>query len=105
MKKIRLGLLLGLVAGIIDVVPMILMGLTWDANFSVFAFWVVAGFFISATDMRLRGALKGLVISLVLLVPLAFLIGWHDPVSLLPILAMNVVLGSSLGFLIDKYGK
>lgn len=36
MKKIKIGLLLGLVAGIIDVISMIIQDLTWDANISAF---------------------------------------------------------------------
>jgi len=36
MKKIRLGILLGAVAGIVDVIPMLLQNLSWDANVSAF---------------------------------------------------------------------
>ena len=36
MKKIKIGLLLGMVAGVIDVIPMIMQNLTWDANISAF---------------------------------------------------------------------
>ncbi|MEK7167162.1 MAG: hypothetical protein AAB732_02025 [Patescibacteria group bacterium] len=105
MKKTQLGILLGIIAGIIDVVPMVLQKLTWDANLSAFTFWIVAGFFIATTNISLKGALKGVVISILLLIPLAFIIGWQEPVSLIPITIMNLILGSALGFLIEKYGK
>jgi len=36
-KKIIVGLGFGTIAGIIDVIPMVLQGLTWDANISAFA--------------------------------------------------------------------
>jgi len=105
MKKTQLGILLGIIAGMIDVVPMILQKLTWEANISAFIFWVVAGFFIATTNIQLKGALKGIFISILLLIPLAFIIGWQEPMSLIPITIMNLILGSALGFLVDKYGK
>lgn len=105
MKKIQLGILLGAIAGIIDMLPMILQGLTWDANFSAFALWVVSGFLIATSDIKTRGYLKGLMISLLVLLPPAILIGWKEPVSLIPIGVMTLFLGSALGYLIERYGK
>ena len=68
-NKILVGTLFGIVAGIVDIVPMIFQGLTWDANLSALSLWVVAGFMISTSALRLNGALKGIVISLLLLIP------------------------------------
>jgi len=105
MKKIIIGVLLGAVAGIIDIIPMLIQKLSWDANISAFTFWIIAGFFIATTKIGLEGTMKGMAVSLLLLTPLAFIIGWKEPVSLLPIVIMNLILGSTLGFLIDKHGK
>jgi hypothetical protein len=104
-KRLQLGVLLGIVAGAIDVVPMVLQNLTWDANISAFSFWAVSGFLIATTDIKIKGALKGLVISFLALLPSAVLIGWKEPISLVPIFVMTLILGSALGFLVDKYGK
>ena len=103
MRKIELGLLLGTVAGMLDVIPMVIQELTWDANLSAFTFWIIAGFFISTSNIKLKGALKGVVISVILLVPLMFIIGWESPKSLIPIMIMNIILGSLLGYFIDKF--
>lgn len=105
MKKLHLGIILGLVAGIIDLIPMIIQNLTWDANLSAFTLWIVIGFFISVTDIRIKGILKGLVISFITILPTAILIGWKEPISLLPIAVMTIFLGSALGYFIEKYGK
>jgi len=105
MKKTHLGILFGTIAGIIDLIPMIIQKLTWDANLSAFTFWIIAGFFIATTNIRLKGALKGIVISILLIIPLAFIIGWQEPSSLIPITIINLILGSALGFLVDKHGK
>lgn len=105
MKKIQLGILLGIAAGIIDVIPMIFQKLTWDANLSAFSFWVVSGLLISTTNIKIKSVTKGIIISFIVLLPLAILIGWKEPFSLVPIFIMTLILGSGLGFLIDKYGK
>lgn len=100
MKKYLSGILFGVVAGVIDVIPMIIQNISWDANFSAFFFWIIAGFFISTSEIGLKGALKGVTISLLLLIPLIFIIGWQDPISIIPILIMNIILGSALGAVI-----
>lgn len=105
MKKIHLGILLGAIIGIIDLIPMIIQKLTWNANLSAFTFWIVAGLVIATSNIRLKGALKGLTISFILLVPLAFLIGWEDPQALLPVILLNLLFGSLLGYVIEKWGR
>lgn len=103
MNKIRLGLVLGIIAGIIDVIPMLIQNLTWDANLSAFFLWVVSGFLIATSEIKLKGALKGIIISFLVFLPSAILIGWNDPFTLFPILTMTLILGSLLGYLIDKF--
>jgi hypothetical protein len=101
-KNISIGLLLGVVAGILDVIPMVLQGLTWDANLSAFSLWVVSGFMLATSNLKLNAVLKGIVIAFLCLLPSVFIIGWHDPISLLPIGGMTLILGALLGF---SYGK
>ena len=103
MKKQQIGILFGIVAGIIDVIPMVLQGLTWDANLSAFSLWLVSGFLISTINLRIKGFAKGIIVSFLVLLPSAILIGWKEPFSLIPIFIMTLILGSALGFFIDKY--
>lgn len=102
MKKPVIGIALGAVAGIIDVTPMIMMDLTWDANISAFSMWVIVGFLLSIIELKVEPFLKGIIISFLVLLPSAFLIGWKEPQSLVPIFAMTTVLGGTLGFFINK---
>jgi hypothetical protein len=105
MKKIQLGILLGSIAGIIDVIPMVLQKLTWDATLSAFSLWIISGFLITTTNIKIKGVTKGIIIPFLVLFPSAILIGWKEPFSLIPIFIMTLILGSVLGFLIEKYGK
>ncbi len=105
MQKIKLGLLLGMIVGIIDVVPMIIQKMTWDVNLSAFSHWIVVGFLIAISDLKFKGVAKGLLISIVSLIPIAFLVWWNDKSSILPMSFSTIIFGSSLGYLIDKLGK
>ena len=102
MKTIIIGIILGIAAGIIDVIPMIIKKLTWDANISAFLMWVIVGFFIATIDLNMNPILKGILISFLVLGPCAVLIGWKEPKSLIPIFVMTLILGGLLGFLIPR---
>lgn len=104
-KNILIGVLLGIGAGIIDLVPMILQGLTWDANLSAFFLWVVSGFMLATSNLKLPPILKGIIISFMCLLPSVFIIGWEDPLSLLPIIIMTLILGTLLGFVYGRVAK
>jgi hypothetical protein len=104
-RRILIGLLLGVVAGIIDLIPMVLQNLTWDANLSAFFLWLVVGFMTATSNLKLLGFVKGIIIALLCLLPSLFIIGWNDPMSLLPILAMTIILGALLGFTYSKIIK
>jgi CHASE2 domain-containing sensor protein len=104
-NNIAIGLLLGAVAGVLDVVPMILQRLTWDANLSAFFLWVVSGFMLATSNLRLHPVLKGIVIPFICLLPSMFIIGWNEPLSLVPIGVMTLILGALLGFAYGKLSK
>lgn len=101
-SKIAIGILFGVVAGTIDIIPMIAQGLSWDANISAFIMWVIIGFFIALTEIRLNSILKGIVVGFLVLMPTVFIIGWDNPKTLIPIFIMTLILGGFLGFFIDK---
>jgi len=102
MKTIIIGIILGIAAGIIDVIPMIIKKLTWDANISAFLMWVIVGFLIATTNLNMNPILKGILIAFLVLTPCAVLIGWKEPKSLIPIFVMTLILGGLLGFLIPR---
>lgn len=105
MKKIKIGVLMGIFAAIIDVIPMILKGLTWDANISAFTMWIVVGFLISTIDLKIKPIVKGILIAFLVLLPTAILIAWKEPFSLIPIAIMTTTLGGLLGFAIERLSK
>ena len=105
MNKYFIGLITGTAAGIIDVIPMILQNLTWDANLSAFSLWVVCGFLISSSDLKMKGWIKGLLISFLVVLPCVVLIGWKEPETLIPISLMTLLLGSASGWVIERFSR
>ncbi len=84
---------------------MIFQGLTWDANLSAFFLWVVSGFMLATSNLQLPNILKGIIISFMCLLPSVFIIGWEEPLTLLPIIFMTLILGTLLGFVYGKLAK
>jgi hypothetical protein len=101
-KKIMVGTGLGIIAGLIDLIPMIIQDLPWNANLSAFSMWVVIGFLISITDLKINEILKAILIAFLVLLPNLFIIGAQNPVSIIPILIMTILLSSLMGFVYSK---
>lgn len=105
MRKIVLGVSCGVVIGIIDVIPMILMNLTWDANLSAFFHWTSVGFFIGVIEFKkIKGALKGLLVSVLAMFPLLLIVTPKTLLTYLPMSVSTVFFGLFLGYIIDKFG-
>ncbi|MFH1234014.1 MAG: hypothetical protein V1493_00160 [Candidatus Diapherotrites archaeon] len=105
MKKAIAGILFGAITGILDSIPMVFQNLSLDAILSAFSLWVVSGFLVATSSLKIHWAAKGLLVSFLVLLPAAILIGWKEPVSLVPIAIMTLVLGSLLGYAIERFGK
>ena len=104
-KRIIIGLTVGLMAGILDVIPMLIQKLTWDANLSALSLWIVVGFLLATSDLHLPAVPKGIVIAYICLLPSVFMIGWNNPFNLIPVLVMTGILGALVGFVFHKIAK
>ena len=102
MNRIVAGLLVGVIAGILDVIPMILQKLSWVANLSAFTMWVIIGLLIATNNLKLPAIIKGILISILVLIPTAIIIGSKETTSLIPITIMTIILGSISGIIINK---
>jgi hypothetical protein len=105
MNKLRLGLITGILAGFLDIAPMLAQKFPWEACASAFTLWVITGFLIAVTQINLHPVRKGILIAFLVLTPAGILIAAREPFSLLPIAAMTLILGSGLGYVIEKWGR
>jgi len=104
-RNILIGLIFGIIAGILDVIPMIVQNLPINADLSAFFMWVIVGILISVSEFKINKFIKGMIISLMVLLPNLFIIGWDKPASLIPIIIMTIILGCFLGYAIDKFSN
>lgn len=105
MRKILISLFIGFVAGIIDVIPMILQKLDLYSCASAFVQWLVLGVIISHLEIGLKAWLKGLIIAEATAIPILILVAKSDVISVLPIMVMSAALGSLVGIFGEKYAK
>lgn len=105
MSKLLLSLIIGVAAGIIDIVPMIFQKLDRYSIISAFIQWVVVAFVITHIHFGVEGWLKGLIIAVLMALPIIALVMKTDVKSAIPILVMSVILGSLVGFAADRFIK
>lgn len=95
MDKILLTACVGIVVGIIDVLPMIKMKLDRYSIVSAFVFYFILPFVIF--NIGLYGIawwLKGGIVALALALPTIILVAKEDKKSVPPMLIMSVILGT-----------
>jgi len=101
MSKLIISLFIGLIAGIIDVIPMLIQKLDVYACLSAFVHWVVLGVLISYADFSMPSWLKGLIIALMSAIPIIILVLKDDLKNILPIIIMSAILGICIGVTTD----
>jgi len=102
MHRVFKSLLLGLAAGIIDVIPMIFQGLSWEAAICILLHWLGLGVIVTFARMDLPNWLSGTVIALLANIPVSILAYPNDPAVLIPVILFAMVLGGLLGYISDR---
>jgi len=97
MNTVIFGLLCGVVAGIIDVVPMLMQKLPWNANLSAFIQWVFLGLVIANCNIGLPGWATGLLLGLLAAAPIILITAIPNIKTAIPIVCMSAIIGTALG--------
>jgi len=97
MSELLIAVLIGLLAGLIDVIPMIIMKLDKVANISAFVHYFVLGLIIPFVNWDLAPWLKGLIISFLFSLPVMIIVFPKDKKSLIPMTIFSLVLGAGIG--------
>ncbi|OGY87186.1 MAG: hypothetical protein A2233_03610 [Candidatus Kerfeldbacteria bacterium RIFOXYA2_FULL_38_24] len=103
MRSLLLSLALGVIAGIIDITPMIIQKLDKYATASAFVQWVILGFIITHINIPgVDGWLKGTIVAVLMSLPIIILVLKADRKSVPIILLISAILGGVVGFLSTK---
>lgn len=93
MNSILIALLIGIIAGILDVIPMIIQKLDKQANWSAFFHWIALGLIIPFIDWNITPWLKGLIIGEISSIPIMILVFSDDKKAIIPIAISSAILG------------
>ncbi len=104
-SKTKVGLTVGIIFGIVDIIPMILMKMTWDTLLSAFLMCVIGGFLISTSNLKLNNTLKGTLIFFLIAIPMMIIVVAGAPMELVPMLVTNLIIGSLMGYFISRFGE
>lgn len=96
MNDILIALVIGVVAGIIDVIPMVVRKMEKAANLSAFFHWVVLGLIIPFVSWNIAPWLKGLIVAELSAIPILFMVAQEDKKAILPITIMSAILGIAI---------
>ena len=98
MNILILSILIGLVAGIIDIIPMIIKKLDKRASISAFLQYLFLGITIVNIDLPyVVRWLEGGLIALAFTLPIVFIVSKEDKKSVTIIIANSIILGTLIG--------
>ena len=104
-NKTKVGLIVGIIFGTVDIIPMILMKMNWDTLLSAFLMCVIGGFLISTSNLKLNNTLKGTLIFFLIALPMMIVVVSGSPQELIPMLVTNLIIGSLMGYFIGRFGE
>ncbi len=103
MNNILIALTIGIIAGIIDVIPMILKKLDKISNLSAFAHWVILGLIIPFVDWNIEPWIKGLILGELSAIPIMIMVYPKDKKALIPMIIFSAILGIGVAIAGAKY--
>ena len=98
MNSFLIALSIGAVAGIIDVVPMIMQKMDKTACISAFLQWLFLGLIIPFVSWDMLPWLKGLIIAFIMAIPIMIIVYPEDHKAIIPISVFSILLGAGVGY-------
>ena len=102
MKTFLFAMLSGIVAGGIDILPMVLKKMDRYSILSAFVHWVVLGVIIPYVNWNMHPSVRGLIIAVISAIPIMLIVAKEDVQAVIPMLIFSVILGLLLGFVSSK---
>lgn len=103
MKNILIALAIGIIAGIIDIFPMLKQKVPKFSIYYIFAQWVFIGLIIPFVSWEMQPWLKGLIIGVLGMAPAAIIAYHRNRKRVLSILLYAMPLGAAIGIVANKF--
>lgn len=103
MNDFLIAIIIGLVAGLIDVTPMIIMKLEKAANISAFVHYFVLGLIIPFVGWDIAPWIKGIIISILSALPVMIIVYPKNKKAIIPMIVFSLILGAGIGIAGAKF--
>lgn len=103
MNDFLIAIIIGLVAGLIDVTPMIIMKLEKAANILAFVHYFVLGLIIPFVGWDIAPWIKGIIISVLSALPVMIIVYPKDKKAIIPMIVFSLILGAGIGIAGAKF--
>lgn len=102
-KKVIIAIIIGLAAGLIDLIPLVMVRVPLLNMISILLFWIITSYFVAHVTLLKNSLLNGLVLSTLNMLPLVAIIYTINPKDFLPMLSMALILGPLVGYLNGRF--
>jgi len=102
-RKLIVSMIIGLIAGVIDLIPLVMVRVPLLNMVSILTFWIVTSYFVAHVSLFKNALLNGLVMSTINMLPLVIIIYTINPKDFFPMLSMALILGPLVGFLNNRF--
>ncbi len=103
MNNILIALIIGLIAGVIDIIPMIIQKLEKRDTISAFVHYFALGLIIPFVSWEITPWIKGSVIALLTAIPIMIIVYPKDKKAILPMIVFSLILGAGIGLAGAKF--
>lgn len=87
----------GLAAGLLDLIPLVMVNAPVFNMIAIIIFWLVAVLFMAKTTLFRNSFLNGLAVAVLIMLPVVLTVYTVNPKDFIPMLSMAVILGPLSG--------
>ena len=103
MNDLFIAVIIGLVAGLIDIVPMIIQKIDKRDTISAFVHYFALGLIIPFVSLGIAPWIKGIAIALLTAIPIMIIVYAKDKKAIIPMIVFSLILGAGIGIAGAKF--
>lgn len=103
MNDFLVAIIIGVVAGLIDSIPMIIQKLDKQDTVSAFVHYFAMGIIIPFVNWGIAPWISGIIISVLTAIPMMIIVYPKDKKAVVPMIVFSVILGAGIGLAGAKF--
>ena len=103
MNDFLIAVLIGIIAGLIDIIPMIIQKLNKRDSISAFLHYFALGLIIPFVNFGIAPWITGIVIAILTSIPIMIIVYPRDKKAIIPMIIFSLILGAGIGIAGAKF--